>query len=79
MRTRQEVARVLIKKLTGLGQRHRVFPTREKAHAQFILKILHLATERGLREVKHARGAVERTMRRDRNEVTKVAQFHNGI
>ena len=73
---RDNLTRLFVKALACFRQRHRVFAPLQERHGKFLLEIFHLPAQRGLREVKRLRSAIEGSMLRDGDEVTKVAKFH---
>ncbi len=76
-RAPQEIARLLVKTLTGICQLHRVLPTLKQRHAQFFLQILHLPAEGGLREMQSLRSSIEGALLRHGYKVTEVTEFHS--
>jgi hypothetical protein len=50
----------------------------DELHAEVALEIAYLPREGGLRDVKSSSGAHETALLGDRDEVSEVAQLHNG-
>ena len=63
----------------GGGELDVAAATVEEPHAELVLEVLHLARERGLREMERVRGARDGALARDHKKVLQMAKLHAGL